>query len=549
MRIVSVSDKLMESFQINGFDTVLPVDAACSYDFSRLSIRDLLMEKSRRCGDVPALADDNGTYTWAEVYRRSRIMAGKLAEIGVSKGTHVGLDGKNSVDYIICFYAIQMLGGIAILINSALKPREINSQIETSDVTHLCIGSLPYKIEKEDIECEILNAESTGLKELFFYEGIDWSKEEDNVPSELFNGHIEPDDACIMIFTSGSTGKPKGVMLSAYNVLSASNESRQNQRLTESDVTCNILPLCHIFGLVAGLFSNVLAGSLMILPRDTRAATLIENIYRNSCTVFHAVPTLLMAIIKNETFEPEKLATLRCTIVSGAAASPQQFEVFRKNLPNDHFLSSYGMSELAPITITGYGDSDEYVFKTVGKPISIVELKIRDYKDGHECAVNEIGEILSRGPNLMSGYYKIEAENQPIDEDGWIHTGDLGFIDEEGYVHFSGRLKELIIKAGENIMPADVAQAVATLPQIEDVKVVGVPDEFFGEQVAACITLKHGENFNQEEVEPQMCRMLARFKMPAYYLVFDSFPVLSNGKIDMVSVKEEAERRVKQKSE
>ncbi len=545
MKIISVNDEVMRIFQTTGFDTLFPIESNNNADFVHLSIRDFIKEKAVSHGDTAVIRDHNRDWTWRDLDFGSNALASHLYEMGVRKGTHVGIVGLNSINFILCFYAIQKLGALAILMNYSLKPAEINAHIEASDVSYMCIGNLSYGTSKEDLSKELLTG-TNGLKDLFFFEDISADNLVDtgSVPgSFLFADVVESDDPCIMIFTSGSTGRPKGVILSAYNVLNAANISRKSQNLTNDSVSCNILPLFHIFGLVAGLFAGAFADALLVLPKDMHVSTLMETIETNRCTVFHSVPTMFLAILKNRDFNPDRLSTLRCTILSGSAATKAQLELFREKLPENHFLSSYGLSEMAPVTITDYEDTSEHITDTVGKPMEHIEMKIVNLSDGHNCATGETGEILIQGYNLMAGYYKTDIANQSIDMDGWLHTGDLGYLREDGYLHLDGRLKELIIRGGENIMPLDVAQAISALPGVKDVKVVGVPSDFYGEEVAACICLNNDADFDENEARVLLSKELAAFKIPSYFFIFNEFPTLSNGKIDSLSVLEEAKRR------
>ena len=545
MKIVSVSDAVMEVFRVTGFDALLPIESGSRADFVQLSIRDFLKQKVASCGDAVAIRDSERDWTWRDLDLGSTALAGRLYGKGVRKGTHVGLAGINSVNYILCFYAIEKLGALAVLINFNLKPAELNRHVDSGDVSLLCIGNLSYGTDRELLEKELLTGE-TGLKDLFFFEdtpAVESVLAGRNVTPTFLPQVVEPDDACLMIFTSGSTGKPKGVLLSAYNVLNASEISRRSQHLTEDSVCCNILPLFHIFGLVAGLFASAFGDSLLVLPKNMHMSTLIDTIESNRCTVFHAVPTLFLAMMTNKDFRPERLSSLRCTILSGSAATKTQLELFAEKLPENHFLSSYGLSEMAPVTITDYEDSFSHITDTVGKPMEHVEMKIAALSDGHECAPGETGEILLQGYNLMAGYYKADIDSQSIDMDGWLHTGDLGYLREDGYLHLDGRLKELIIRGGENIMPLDVAQVVNTLPGVSDVKVVGVPSEFYGEEVAACIVLKDGVVFDEKEARAALAEKLAAFKIPSYFFLFREFPLLSNGKIDSLAIAAEAKKR------
>ena len=545
MRVVSVNDIVLDIFKTTGFDTLFPVESGDGGDFVQLSIRDFLKKKVAENSSSAVIRDSVRDWTWHDLDRGSAVLASRLYEMGVRKGSHVGLAGLNSVNLIMCFYAIEKLGAIAVLVNFNLKPVEIKAYIENGDITVMCIGSLSYAIDREHLKNKLLDGKNR-LKDIFFFEDISAEalvKTGEGLSEEFLPQSVEADDACLMIFTSGSTGRPKGVILSAYNVLNASEISSRSQNLAKDSICCNILPLFHIFGIVAGLFASAFADALLVLPKDMHSSSLIDAIEKNRCTVFHAVPAMFLAILMNKDFRPERLSTLRCTILSGSSATQSQLEMFHEKLPYNHFLSSYGLSEMAPVTITDYSDSFEHITNTVGKPMEHIEMKIAAMSDGHECAVGETGEILLQGYNLMTGYYKIDLNSQAIDEDGWLHTGDLGYIRQDGYLHLDGRIKELIIRGGENIMPNDVAQAVSTIPGVADVKVVGVPSDFYGEEVAACLYLEPGADFNEKDARALLSEKIADFKIPTYFFIFSEFPKLSNGKLDSLAIAEEAKRR------
>ena len=511
---------------------------------SELSFRDLLEQEASLYPEKILFCDDNRPVSWKELNSCADKMAQELYELGVRKGTHVGLCGANSTGWITAFFAIQKLGAIGVLLNPALLPGEVATHSDIADITHLCYGKSRFSKDPEGYISSIKASDDCGIK-CFYNIEKEWKEAAGNTELQF---RSQPDDPALMLFTSGSTGRPKCAMLSAYNVLTAAVESRNSQLLTEEDRTCLILPLFHIFGIIAGLFANILGGSVMYMPGDMHASTLIECIEKNACTVFHAVPTLMLMILGNENFKPEKLKTVRCTILSGAAATKEQIEMFHKTLPNDHFLSAYGLSESAPVSTLPYGDTLENCIKTVGKPMDHIRLKIVNIESGMECSPGEEGEIIVRGENLMTGYYKVKIEDQSIDGDGWLHTGDLGRLREDGYLCFSGRLKELIIRGGENISPSDVAAAVSSLPGVKDVKVLGVPSEFYGEEVCACIVPDKETEFDVEAAGEKLKKMIAAFKVPSYFLFYDEFPVLATGKVDMVRLKKDAAKRILDKT-
>lgn len=552
MRVINVKPEIYAIFETTGFDTLIPLEVQGEeedkQDNVRISIKDFLSKKAKNEPDCVVLVGDSISLTWSQIEKGAQIIAHDLHKAGVTKGSHVGICGLNSVNWVLTFYAVQKLGAIAQLINPSQKPEEIALTASVGDIRYLCYGEIPEMKDDEEGFIEAIRS-SENCPEITFisirnHRDIRTRLQDYPDISDLYRDLVEADDPAVMIFTSGSTGRPKGVLLSSYNILNGATYAKENQTLVPEDKTCLILPLFHIFGLVAGLFANALSDSCVYIPKDIRTDTLIDLIFREKCTIFHSVPTMLIAIINNKSFDPGKLESLRCTIISGAAATEAQIQMFKKNMPNNHFISAYGLSEMAPVSNSDYGDTDEHVMKTVGKPVPNISIKICDRETGAECNVGQQGEILVQGTNLMTGYYKASLDDQAFDEEGWLHTGDLGYIREDGYLCLAGRLKELIIRAGENIMPGQVEQAITGLECIKNVKVVGVPSEFFGEEVCACILLKDGYTFDEDEARNYLQQHLAKFKIPSYFEIYDSFPMLATGKINGPALREDVIWRI-----
>lgn len=546
--ITHTNPEIRNIFNFTGFDVYFEVDnTASDSTYVYLSFKDFLSRKLREAPDKIILGSESGTYTWRDVDIASGIIAKDLSELGVKKGTHVGLCGMNSASWIFTFFAIQRLGGIAMLINPGLSAQELGVVAAIGDITHLCCGNMPRAKDEDSFRQELVHIDGCPVTQFYSFRNDNIGRErkdEYSSTADFLSIQVESDDPCVVIFTSGSTGKPKGVLLSAFNILNAAGVNSAIVKLSEEDRVCLILPLFHIFGLSAGFFVNAISNATVYIAADTRTETIMKLLSEKECTIFHAVPTTLVALMNNELFDSSKFSSLRCTIIAGAAAKEAQLNMFKANLPNVHFISTYGLSEMAPVTSTLYDDTDDHLVHTVGKPVHHIELKIMNTESGEECAAGESGEVLVKGFNLMTGYYKQPVEDQSVDIDGWLHTGDLGFLDENGYLHLSERLKELIIRGGENIMPAEVESAISDLEIVENVKVIGVPSDFFGEEVGACIKLKKGNVFDEAEMKQFLSTKLAKFKIPKYYLIYDQFPLLGSGKIDAVSLKKDAIRRI-----
>ena len=511
--------------------------------YIHMSIKELLAHHVSTGADQIVLRSEEELFTWYDIERASQIIAEDLARLGVGAGSHVGICGGNSVNWVLTFYATQKLGAIAMLINPTQSAQEIGKICGIGDITCLCYGEIPA-MKDEVAFLEEVRAASEGkltrnysirssvrLRTRFGeYEALKGKYEQ----------KVEGDAPCVVIFTSGSTGKPKGVILSSYNLLNASAVQVRLQRMTGQDKNLLIVPLFHILGLVVCFLPCAMTNAVLYIPNDIRTGTLIRIMNYEKCTLLRSVPTMIIALINNKDFSAEAFQSLRCTYLAGAAATEAQLKMFREKMPDNHFMIAYGLSEMAPVSVTQYDDDDDRILHTVGKPVENISVKIVDRESGAELPTGESGEILVQGFNLMTGYYKLALADQAIDDEGWLHTGDMGYIDEMGYLCLSGRFKELIIRGGENIMPQEVEAAISELEIIDNVKVIGVPSDFFGEEVAACIKLKDGASFDEAAVKAELLKRLAKYKVPSFFIVYDRLPMLGSGKIDGVALKKDA---------
>ena len=556
LRIVNVNTDVMEIFEMTGFDSVLPIESTAAEadtgseelpSSADVSFKELLARHVRLSGTRTVLMDEDGGYTWEDIDRASQIIAGDLSRLGVKTGTHVGLCGSNSVNWVMTFYAIQKLGAIAMLMNPGLSVSEIGQVCTLGDITVLCCGELSAAAGDEELLLELRRVKGCRVEQIYSFRSdrdYRFRFAEYEALRGQFQQHVDSDAPSVVIFTSGSTGKPKGVILSAYNLLNASAVQVRLQRMTAADKGLLIVPLFHILGLVVCFLPCAMTDAALYIPHNVRTGTLISAMRTEHCTLMHAVPTLILAILNNKDFESEAFSSLRCTYLAGASATAAQLTMFREKMPRNHFMIAYGLSEMAPVTVTEYEDSDEHILHTVGKPVENIRIQIADRESGRICPTGEAGEILVQGFHLMTGYYKLPLEDQMIDGDGWLHTGDMGSLNEDGYLTLRGRYKELIIRGGENIMPREVEAAIAAIPAVDDVKVFGVPSDFYGEEVAACVKLKSGFSWDETEARRILAKSLAKYKIPKWFCLYENFPMLGSGKIDAVALRLEVIARI-----
>ena len=552
LKLTNVSSDIVAIFKMVGFDSIFTIEEMVEdvSTYIHMSIKELLAHHVRANADQIVLRSETEPYTWYDIERASQIIAEDLTRLGVGVGSHVGICGGNSVNWVLTFYATQKLGAIAMLINPTQSAQEIGRICGIGDITCLCYGEIPaMKDEVQFLEEVRAASEGKVVRNYSMRSSVRIRTRfgEYDALKGKYEQKVEADAPGVVIFTSGSTGKPKGVILSSYNLLNASAVQVKLQRMTSQDKNLLIVPLFHILGLVVCFLPCAMTNAVLYIPNDIRTGTLIRIMNYERCTLLHSVPTMIIALINNKDFSAEAFQSLRCTYLAGAAATEAQLKMFREKMPDNHFMIAYGLSEMAPVSVTLYDDGDDRILHTVGKPVENISIKIVDRATNAECPAGESGEILVQGFNLMTGYYKLSLDDQAIDDEGWLHTGDMGYIDDQGYLCLSGRFKELIIRGGENIMPQEVEAAISELDIIDNVKVIGVPSDFFGEEVAACVKLKDGATFDEAAVRAELMKRLAKFKVPSYFIVYDQLPMLGSGKIDGVTLKKDALEKLAEK--
>lgn len=539
MHIINVNEMIDEVFRITGFSNILTYTLKETNEVDcHLSFKALL---KKRANEGLAFVFAGRSYTWKDIDRLSQIVADDLAKAGVKKGSHVGICSPNSVNWIISFFAVQKLGAIALLVNYGLKPDEIASLAEIGDITHLCYGAIPGITDFNVFSAALLGGRSTITYMYDIGISVDFTERlsEYDAISEKYGETFHFDDPSVVIFTSGSTGKPKAVLSSSFNLLNSVKAISAECDFTSADKSCAFLPFFHVFGFASCIGIGLLYGCVSYIPVDNKPATMIDIIEKERCTIFNTVPTMLLAMLGQPTFTPEALSSLRVSALGGSATSESQMTMLHSLLPNNHFCNIYGMSENAVITITHYEDTFEHITQTVGTNANGIEIEIRNPANGEKVPDGQPGEIYIRSREMIVCYYQLPIEKQPLDDEGWLATGDLGIILPDGYLKLVGRAKDLIIRGGENISPGEIADEIAKLPGIADVKVIGVPHEMLGEEVAAVIMLKDGTNFNEDAARQTLSAKLAKYKIPAYFVIVDKFPLLGSGKVDAITLKKD----------
>ena len=548
MRIVGVNDEIEQVFKMTGFDTMLQYKkkSTLSEDSFRMSFKALLAKRAAENPDDTAFVYLGREYSWACVDKASQIIASDLASAGVRKGSHVGICAPNSQNWIFAFFAVQKLGAISVFLNYGLTPNELSALVSSADISHICFGEIPGVTEYASYIGALSSVCKNKIYTLDISPRVDVTKRfiEYDAVKDKFSEMFHSDDASVVIFSSGSTGLPKAILSSSYNLLKCILPLIEEYGICREDRNCAFLPFFHVFGFATCISAGLLVGYVSYIPESVKASVILDDIYKYKCTLFQTVPTMMLAIVAQSNFTPEKVSSLRVSLLGGAATTEAQMNMLRSIMPNDHFGNIYGMSENAAISVTGYEDTVYHITKTAGKPVKDVFVEIRNPLTKEKLSCGTVGEIYVRSDSMVVCYYKLPLEKQPLDDEGWLSTGDLGMIDEDGYLIITGRVKDLIIRGGENISPGEIAEAICKIEAVADTKVIGVPSELLGEEVAAAIIMKDGYSFDEVKAKEILSSQLSGYKVPAYFLTFDSFPLLGSGKVDTIKLKKEVADRI-----
>ncbi|EMU6536068.1 AMP-binding protein [Escherichia albertii] len=487
--------------------------------------------------------------SWCDLNRRvDKIARGLLAK-GLKKGDRLGIWAPNSIDWVTCFLAAAKTGIIALCINIHFKERELEDILSECRLTALCfadgfrdnnfnqiIKHLPHNIVPGLLIGLGTNHDSAVLPLTEIIEhGASVSAEKYTESVEAVS-HIDP---LVIQLTSGSTAMPKRVILSHRNITNNAIFSAQRLGIDSTDVLCLAIPLFHCFGLVSGLYFSLMTGCRLVILDSYNTEEILSAVQRYRCTTLHGVPTIFNRLIQHETLAQYAIDTLKKGIVAGAFCPEQLIRDITHRLGMSGIVVSYGQTETSPCCTQGF-PSDSLMIKgsTIGKPLPYVEMCVIDWVTGELCAPGDKGELCTRGYHLMAGYDGDPQKTQHvIDSHGWFHSGDIGFVDRDGYFHYLWRKKDIIIRGGENISPREIESAIAEFPEVESVCVFGLASESLGEVVAAAVCPKNNMPLSESALMYFLHQRLARYKVPAHIFFFSTFPLTACGKIDIQSVR------------
>ncbi len=498
-------------------------------------------------------------WTYAELQRDANILARGFMAMGVKKGDHVAIWATNVAEWVLTLFATEKIGAVLVTVNTAYKQFELEYLLDQSDSTTLVmIKSFKDSnyiehlraICPEIMTCkpgEINSATLPRLKNVVYvgdredmlpgmYNFEDLYTMAESVSEEeraAVQASIDIHDVTNMQYTSGTTGFPKGVMLTNYNIVNNGKAIGDRMAFTEKDRLCIVVPFFHCFGMVLAITACFTHGSTMVGVPIYNPLTVMQAIQMERCTAFHGVPTMYIGMLEHPEFKNFDFSTMRTGIMAGSPCPIKVMEQVIRDMHMPEICITYGLTEASPaMTMSATTDPIELRVTTVGKRMPHCEVKVVDPDTGEECPHGVPGELMARGYNIMLGYYNMpEATALAITPDGWLHSGDIGTEDDNGYFKITGRLKDMIIRGGENIYPREIEEYLYTNPKVSDVQVVGVPDKKYGEEVMACVVLAEGAEATEAELIDYVKQGLSRFKAPHYVMFVKEFPMNAAGKI------------------
>jgi fatty-acyl-CoA synthase len=508
--------------------------------------------------------------SYAEYDRQVDTVAKSLLALGIHKGDHVALWATNVPQWPLLQMATARIGAVLVNINPAyglngleyalkqcdMKALFLTDTFHDSDYMEMLRRLIPGLDEKEPQQ--LTSEKFPQLNSIIAIRGgaprAVWSWEAFIEKAELVAdivlankaGVVEPDDLVNIQYTSGTTSRPKATMLSHRNILLNAYYVTECQNITEHDRMCIAVPFYHCFGCVMGTLGAVVRGAAMITPAEYfDASATLDAMEKEKATVIYGVPTMFIAMLE-EDVSTRDLSRLRSGVMAGSLCpSTLMYEVVNR-LGADEITIAYGLTEASPvITQTLYNDTMEHRIQTIGKPLPGVEVKIADLESGKPLAANQAGELCCRGHNVMLGYYKNpEGTAKTIDDGGWLHSGDVAVMREDGYYQITGRIKDIVIYGGENIFPDEIEAFLLHHDAIEEVAVVGVPDKKFGENLCAWIKLHKGKTLTKDALKAFCKGNIADYKIPHYITFVDAFPLTVTGKIQKFKIRQQATKEL-----
>ena len=501
--------------------------------------------------DALICSHQNYRATYEEFYDQVIQVAKGLMALGVKRGERVGVWSPNCYQWTLLQYATAKIGAILVNINPAYRTSELIYVINQSGLSvmfsALQLKSSNYKKMMDDAR----EFTDTIRKAIFWDESWDrFLKEGEHISDETLRKREEKvqfDDPVNIQYTSGTTGNPKGVTLSHHNILNNAYFIGLRMNYSHVDRVCIPVPFYHCFGMVIGNLACTVHGATMVVPNDSfDPVKTLETIEKERCTSLYGVPTMFIAELQEMEQKTYDLSSLRTGVMAGSLCPPEIMKKVKEQMNMHEITICYGMTETSPVsTQTRIGAPFEKQIYSVGTIHDHLEIKIIDPETQATLKRGEHGELCTRGYSVMLKYWNSpDATRQVLDEQRWMHTGDLAMMDEDGYLHISGRIKDLIIRGGENISPKEIEDFLYTYKGVIDAQVIGVPSEKYGEEIMAWIKPKEGVTITEEEIRAFCKDRIAHYKVPKYWKFVSEFPMTISGKIRKVEMREIAAREL-----
>ncbi|HQR27729.1 MAG TPA: AMP-binding protein [Nocardioides sp.] len=504
-------------------------------------------------GDREALVEvaSGRRWTWAELNAEVDILARALLGAGVRTGDRVGIWAPNCAEWTLVQYATAKVGAVLVNVNPAYRTHEFSYAVNQSGM-RLLVSASGFKTSDYRAMVEETRAQCPTLERVVYLDTGDWAEllaQAEGVTEQDLRERmaaLAPGDPINIQYTSGTTGYPKGATLSHRNILNNGFFTTELIGFTEADRLCIPVPFYHCFGMVMGNLGCSTHGATMVIPGPGfDPETTLRTVAAERCTGVYGVPTMFIAMQHHPTFAEHDLSSLRTGVMAGAVCP---VEVMRRCIDDMNMAEvaiAYGMTETSPVSCQTRSDDDlERRTATIGRVHPHVEIKVVDPATGEPVPRGEPGEFCTRGYSVMLGYWDDPAKTaEAVDAEGWMHTGDLAVMREDGYCVIVGRIKDMVIRGGENIYPREIEEFLYAHPDIEDVQVVGVPDQKYGEELCAWIRMRPGvAPLDAEAVREYATGRLAHYKIPRYVMVVEEFPMTVTGKIRKVQMREESAR-------
>ena len=510
--------------------------------------------------------------TYNEFATQIDTLARGLIGSGFNKGDRIGIWATNNIEWLLLQMATARIGAVLVNINPAYRSRELAYALQRSEVQ--CLFMIPSFRSSDYISMlvelipELKQATPTtfhskdypALRKVAVFEPnniehtlhpysgfntwleiIEAGKDIAQSQLDAITATLDRDDAINIQYTSGTTGFPKAVVLTHHNILNNAWFTAHAMHFTEQDRLCISVPFYHCFGMVLSNLLCFSVGACAVIPCEHfDARAVLKAVHKERCTAIHGVPTMFIAELEHPDFDSFDLTSLRTGIMAGAPCPPALMQRVIELMHCREILIGYGETEASPLThLTTREDSLQRRIDTVGKNLPHQEVKIIEPTSGQTVPLGQVGELCFRGYHIMQGYYGDEAAtHKAIDDKGWLHSGDLGTLDAEGYARITGRLKDMIIRGGENIYPREIEDYLFTHPKISEVAVFGIPDDYYGEEIMAWIQCHPGETMSEDEVRAFCKEKIAHYKIPKHIWFVDEFPMTVTGKLQKYRMRE-----------